>query len=264
MFKAIAYRPIFITMTLFLLVGTATWAQIQDAAEQGRALAQAVHDRPVGDDVTIKAVMELIDRNDAVRRRDFDMYGMETAEVRRQLIRFTSPADIAGTGFLVLEEGDATEQFLYLPALRRTRRIVASQKGHSFVNSDFSYEDMERRPVDTWSHQLMGSELVGSVETQILDSRPDEGTDSSYTRVRSWIVEDIAVPVKIEFFGRNDRHLKTYTVLSLQNIQGYWTETKIQMEDVRSGHRTVITNLETTYDTGLSHDLFTQRHLESW
>lgn len=256
-------RIFVIGAALCLFMSTPADAKTQ-SSEEGRALAQAVHDRPVGEDVTIHAVMELIDRNDSVRRREFTMYGKEEGDERRQLIRFTAPADISGTGFLVLEQGDETEQFLFLPALRRTRRIVASQKGHSFVNSDFTYEDMERRPVDTWSHNLAGSETIGSVETKILESRPLKGADSTYVLVRSWIVEDLAVPVKIEFFGRNERHLKTYTVLNLQNIQGYWTETKVMMEDARSRHRTVITNQNTVYNTALSDDLFTQRHLENW
>ncbi|AJF07962.1 outer membrane lipoprotein-sorting protein [Geoalkalibacter subterraneus] len=230
----------------------------------GRELAQRVYDRPVGEDMTSHAVMELISAKGSVRKREFQVYGMDQKGQRSQLIRFTSPADISGTGFLVFERGQGdTEQFLYLPALRRTRRIVSSQKGHSFVNSDFSYEDMERRPVDSWSHKIAGSEKIGPMVTLVLESRPKEDTTSSYTLVKSWVAPEIDMPLRVEYYQRNDRLVKTYQVLSLENIQGYWTETKVVMEDAESGHKTIIANLETSYDTGLSDDIFTQRYLES-
>ncbi len=258
-----------IVFTAFLLGGglTSFASESHPAAGSelsGRELAQRVYDRPVGEDMTSHAVMELISAKGSVRKREFQVYGMDQKGQRSQLIRFTSPADISGTGFLVFERGQGdTEQFLYLPALRRTRRIVSSQKGHSFVNSDFSYEDMERRPVDSWSHKIAGSEKIGPMVTLVLESRPKEDTTSSYTLVKSWVAPEIDMPLRVEYYQRNDRLVKTYQVLSLENIQGYWTETKVVMEDAESGHKTIIANLETSYDTGLSDDIFTQRYLES-
>ncbi|MFH1936650.1 MAG: outer membrane lipoprotein-sorting protein, partial [Bacteroidota bacterium] len=66
-------------------------------------------------------------------------------------------ADINGTGFLIIEKaGYESDQFLYLPALRRSRRIVSSQKSHQFVNSDFTYEDIERHPVENYIYDIKG------------------------------------------------------------------------------------------------------------
>ncbi|MBW1717847.1 MAG: outer membrane lipoprotein-sorting protein [Deltaproteobacteria bacterium] len=127
----------------------------KDSSLSGKALAQRVYDRENGDDSLARATMELISKGGRKRVRQFTIYTKDDGPLQKTLIRFHSPADIEGTGFLSIEkEGGNTEQFLYLPALRRTRRVVSSQKARRFVNTDFTYEDMERRPVEDSDHQF--------------------------------------------------------------------------------------------------------------
>ena len=150
--------------------GQALTAHVQPS---GRELAQLVHDRYVGDDSVSGQTMELIPAAGQKRVRQLNVSVLEKNGARSTLLRFTSPADIEGTGFLAIEDGQGeTAQFLYLPALNRTRRIVAGQKGRSFVNTDFTYEDMERRPVDDSDHVLVGDESLNNVQCWIMESRP--------------------------------------------------------------------------------------------
>ena len=133
--KVTALLAILTVMTQFT---TSAYAQ-----PTGEELARMVHDRDVGDDMTSRQTMELVPSEGTKRVRELDIVAADRAGLRRTLIRFTSPADIQGTGFLAIEDGQGgTEQFLYLPALKRTRRIVAGQKSRSFVNTDFTYEDV--------------------------------------------------------------------------------------------------------------------------
>ncbi|GAB6059696.1 hypothetical protein JCM31598_28130 [Desulfonatronum parangueonense] len=193
------------------------------------------------------------------------MLTKEDGPIRKTFMRFTAPADISGTGFLSIEDGrGATEQFIFLPALNRTRRIAASQKGRSFVNSDFTYEDMERRPVDDSEHQLTGSETLEGVATWILESRPKPDSDSQYGLLRIWVAQELDVPLKIDYFDRQDQHIKQYRVLRLEDIQGIWTETEVVMEDLTSGHSTILKTKEIRYNLGLADSLFTQQNLENW
>lgn len=235
------------------------------AQPSARDVAQLAHDRYVGDDMVARQVMELIPARGQKRVRELTIHGADWDGLRKTLIRFTSPADINGTGFLSIEDDlGNTEQFLYLPALNRTRRIVAGQKARSFVNTDFTYEDMERRPVDDSEHAIIAEEDLGGVPCWVLESRPKPGTDSQYSRVRAWVARDMHVVLRVDFFTGGEDPVKRYTVLELENIQDIWTETRVVMEDLQSGHMTVMETREVRYNTGIPDSAFTQQALETW
>jgi hypothetical protein len=235
------------------------------ARPSGEDLAQAVHSRDVGSDSFSRQVMELISADGQKRLRELEISAMDKGGLRKSLLRFTSPADIAGTGFLALENDQGeTEQFLYLPALKRTRRIVTGQKGRSFVNTDFTYEDMERRPVEDSEHIVTGEADLSGVKCWLLESRPKPGSDSQYSLVRAWVSQDHSVILKADFFTDGIDPIKRYTVLQLENIQGIWTEKKVSMEDLESGHKTLLEIREITYNSGIPESVFSQQSLESW
>lgn len=243
-------------------IGPSLTAQAQPS---GRELAQLVHDRYVGEDSVSRQTMELVPAKGQKRVRQLNISVLDTKGARSTLLRFTSPADIQGTGFLAIEDGRGeTAQFLYLPALNRTRRIVAGQKSRSFVNTDFTFEDMERRPVDDSEHVIVGEELLNNVQCWVMESRPKAGTDSQYTSVRTWVARDMLLPLRADFFAGDQEPAKRYAVLRLENIQNIWTETKVVMEDLRSGHQTTLETTEIRYNTGLSESIFTQQALERW
>jgi hypothetical protein len=231
----------------------------------GEEIARRVHDRNVGSDSVAEAEMILVSKSGHERVRTLRAYTKTDGPVRKAIIRFLSPADIEGTGFLVLErEGAETEQFLYLPALRRARRIVSSQKSRSFVNSDFTYEDMERRPVEDFQHTLAGEETVEQVPCWVVDSAPKPGVRSQYGRIRSWVAKDLDVPLRIHYFDKKGRPVKTYQVQALQQIEGIWTETAVVMHNLEDDHRTIVKTLRIDCNTGLGDSAFTVRALETW
>ncbi|WP_051617312.1 outer membrane lipoprotein-sorting protein [Desulfonatronovibrio hydrogenovorans] len=241
-------------------------AEARDSFPDGTDLASEVHDYYMGDNSIARMTMELVDRNDRSRMRQLITITMDDNNIRSSLIRFLEPADIAGTGFLSLEQGDgSTQQFLYLPALDRTRRIVSTQRGRSFVNSDFTYEDMERRPVDESEHIVTGEEIVDGRECWILEIRPLPAADSQYSLLKSWIPKEMAIPVKTLFFNQRGDHVKTYQVLSLEEVQGIWTPTHVLMHDLKQNHRTVLVTLEIEYNSSqIDPSFFSTRYLESW
>jgi hypothetical protein len=190
---------------------------------------------------------------------------MEEEGLRTNFIRFTSPADIAGTGFLSIEKrGGETTQFLYLPALDRTRRIVSSQQGRSFVNSDFTYEDMQRRPVDDSEHKIVGEETLGGLDCWILESRPLPKAESEYALIRSWIPKKMLLPIQTKYYNQDQEHFKTYTVMRLKKIEDIWTPLEYRMKDLQDNHKTVIRIDQIDYNTDINEDTFTTRNLESW
>ncbi len=230
-----------------------------------REIAQDVYDRNLGDDVSTVAVMELISKNGHIRSRKFTIQSKDYGSVIKQLIRFTSPADIAGTGFLAQEnDNGGTEQFLYLPALGRTRRIVSTQKGRSFVNTEFSYEDMQRRPVDEWEHELSGSAEINGINCYIITSTAKEDTETAYSRVKSWVAKGFFMPMRVEFSNRKDEKTKVYRVLKLKDIQGIMTATEVIMENLIKNRKTIIKSSSVAYNRNLNDNIFSKRFLEEW
>jgi len=237
----------------------------KDSSLSGTALAQRVYDRENGDDSLARATMELISKGGRKRVRELITYRKDYGPLQKTLIRFNSPADIQGTGFLSIEkEGGGTEQFLYLPALRRTRRIVSSQKRHRFVNTDFTYEDMERRAVEDSDHQIIGEERIGSTDCWVLESRPKKEVDSQYSLIKSRIAKKVYVPLLVEYFDKKGNLIKKYQVNKLENIQNIWTETEIMMVNLAQKHQTIIRTKGIKYNNNLPDSVFMKRNLENW
>ncbi len=231
----------------------------------GREVAQKIFDRDNGEDFVAKMKMVLINKNGRKRVREFYSYEKDYGRLIKQLIRFVSPEDIAGTGFLSVEKDiGETHQFLYLPALRRSRRIVSTQKFRRFVNSDFTYEDMERKRVDDYFHTLMGSESRDGFACYVLESKPKQGIRSQYGSIKNWVVKDIFVPIYTEFYDKKGDLVKKYTVKKLSKVQGIWTEMLVEMEDLTRFHKTLLEVIQVRYNTGVKDSIFTRRFLEKW
>ncbi len=254
------YKSLLVIL-LLLLISSPAPALEKTTAEQ---LAQQVYDRYIGNDMKLQGVMQLISKKGHVRTREFISMRKESDGQRKLLIRFTSPADIDGTGFLTLEKNNSskTEQHLYLPALKRTRRIVASQKGRSFVNSDFTYEDMQRHPVAEWNYQLKGEEKIAGSDCYILISTPQSDTKTQYSKLISWIEKKHLIPVKTDFWNKKGKQTKSYMVNKFVIIDTIATEVDVVMDDLTSGHKTRLVSKNIVYNSGLKNALFTTRALE--
>jgi hypothetical protein len=236
-----------------------------DPPESGKVLAEKIFNRENGEDAQSRMQMVLINNRGRERVREFLSYVKDYGPLIKQLTRFTSPKDIDGTGFLSIEKGvGKTEQFLYLPALRRTRRIVSSQKDQRFVNSDFTYEDLERRAVEDSDHMITGQEKFGNIPCHILESRPKRETESQYSLEKSWVAKGIDIPVYTEYYDKKGNLIKKYKVQKLKKIQDIWTEIEVAMEDLEREHRTILRVISITYNSGLDDQIFTRQNLEKY
>lgn len=236
-----------------------------DPEAAGRALAERVYGRPDGRDLATRSVMVLQEKGGRPRVRRMYTYRLDLGGGRvLSLIRFTAPEDIAGTGLLTLDHpGAATDQWLYLPALGRVRRIAGERRGGRFVGSDLYYEDLRDREPDMDRHRLLRRERFQGVLCEVLESVPAEPGNSVYGRRVSWIHPQTLVALRVDFYPkRGGSPLKRLVVHRIQRIQGYWTVMDSTMTELRSGHRTRVTVEQAVYDRGLPESLFTQRVLE--
>ncbi len=258
-------KTLFTRIVLGMLLGAA--GIVVQADERGETLARQVYDRPDGVDLTAAGMMELVEAGREPRVRRFvsfrqDKGGGET----RSLIRFIEPADIRGTGLLTIDRAGAdadADQWVYLPALDRSRRIPAARKGGRFVASDLYYEDMQDRVPDEDVHRWLREDSIGGKTVEVLESVPVNAGNSVYSKRLSWIDPETLLPLRVDYYRRGSGEpFKRLTVQKVERIQGYWTVTDSIMEDLETRHRTRMLIERTVYDRDLPQDLFSVQVLE--
>jgi len=165
--------------------------------------------------------------------------------------------------FLAWENEDRSDdQFLYLPELERVRRIVSTQKDHSFVNSDFTYEDLEKRKVDKDTHSILHSESYEQYECWVLESIPKADSASQYGKLVSWIAKDTLIPVKVEYYDKQHRLAKRFMVKRLEKMDRIWTALETEMHDLTRDRHTRLKTLEIRYNQGIADRVLTEAYVQ--
>ncbi|MEO8482146.1 MAG: outer membrane lipoprotein-sorting protein [Acidobacteriota bacterium] len=283
-------RPLyFFLITLFLNIGTGnepffaaqTPQQIPSGTPEVRGawVARRLDERDTGRDMRMTMRMRLFDRQGRSRERALTLLALQGGPGRpvpgdRSLIRFTEPADIRGTAFLVWEHpegpggpGANDERFLYLPSLGRVRRIAASETQESFVGSDFTYEDIGGRQLDAYTYTLLDDSSMWTtpggqaVPVYRLESRQKDRV-ARFPRVVSLVRKDAFVVVHAEIHNRRDEIQKTFDARRVEQAQGHWTVMDMAMADQIQRTRTELTVEQVAYDVGLKTDDFSRRELE--
>jgi hypothetical protein len=223
-----------------------------------------IDERPNGNDRSMKMKMTLVNNRGKERMREMMMYSKDYGKDSKSLFYFESPADVSGTGFLTWGYDDPAkddDRWLYLPALKRSKRISGASKNDSFMGSDMSYDDMGNRSVDEDTHELLREESIDGHECWVIQST-SKGKDYQYSKTVVWYRKDALIPVKGEFYDKKDALLKTMIQSDIKKVAGYWTAHTIIMENVREKHKTVLTMSEVAFDTGLDDNLFRVATLE--
>lgn len=234
------------------------------ADEAGYALAEKRYNRSNGRDSSSIGQMILTEKGHSPRTRELVIYRMDKSRTETAgLIRFLEPEDIAGTGLLTLDKpGSDADQWLYLPALDKVRRISGSRKGGRFVGSDLYYEDLQERHPDKDEHRILGKETINGVACDILESIPLDEDNSAYNKRIAWIDPKTLLPMRIDFFEKNpDTPSKRLALIRKEKIQGYWTVMESRMTDLKSGHETQLILNVVQYDRKLPASLFTTQTL---
>lgn len=231
----------------------------------GRDIIQKVKDRPDGDTRYGEMELTLIKKNGSSRQRKVTSWAMDEGKDTKKMMFFTYPGDVKGTGFLTWDYdqiGKEDAKWLYLPAMKKTRRISgSSSKTDYFMGTDFTYDDMGSRHIDEDKHTLLREEMKDGHKCWVVESVPVDKHEI-YSRKVTWIRQDCLVPVCAEYYDKLNKLHRLLTISEIKKIQDFWTICKMEMKNVQTGHSTVIEVKNSQYDVKIDKDLFTVAKLE--
>lgn len=224
------------------------------AAQDGSALLSRVDSTlNAFKDMTMLEKMTLIDKDGSQKVRDTKIHQKGT-ELR--LVRFLSPADVRGVGFLRLAED---RMYLYLPAFRKVRRIASSVKNEDFMGTDFTYEDLSQTE---YSEDYTTRSIDEEEGQYVLELTPRPDADVSYAKLVLFADQSNYIIRKIQYFNDSDKIEKVLTVDNVEEVDGYWTGRRMEMQSLKDDHRTVLELKDIKFDQALSDNFFSERNLK--
>lgn len=231
------------------------------ADELGRAVAEEADRRRAGfGDTVTELTMELVGADGRMRTRRLTLQALEVTEPGagdKSLALFHEPRDVAGTAFLSHTYVDRPDdQWLFLPSLRRVRRIASANQSSAFVGSEFSYEDLLSDEVDRFEHLWLRDEPCGPMTCFVVERRP-RYENSGYSRQVVWIDRAEYRPIRIWYYDHRERLEKTLTLEDYRRyLDRFWRAHRLTMDNHRTGKRTVLTFDPFRFQTGLSAEAF--------
>lgn len=254
-----------IVKTVLIAFIILTISNLVTGQQTGRDILLKVNERPDGDTRKSLMTMELINKRGSKRVRSMLSYSKDFGNDKKTILFFQEPADVKGTGFLTWdysEDDKDDDRWLYLPAMKKNRRISGtSAKKEYFMGSDFTYDDMGSRDVDSDNHKLLREEKVNGVNCWVIESTPKNSAEQ-YSKKIGWIRKDNFIAVKVEYYDKQDALMKVLEVDGVKEIDGFWTATRMTMNNLQREHKTIISIESMNYNMSLDDNLFTVNSLE--
>lgn len=226
----------------------------------GRQIVEKAYNRPTGDDQTSNLTMTLTNKSGSQRVRKIKQFTKDFGEVEKKIMFFLSPADVKNTSFMnwSYDSDKSDDQWIYLPALKKTKRISSDSKSDSFMGSDFTYDDLGDRKLDDDTHKLLREDTINGNPCYVVESLSKD-EDYMYSKTITWIRKDNFVGVKKEFYDEDGELLKILTIKKVEKISGLWIITHSEMRNVQKNHKTSMVLSNVQVNSGVSASKFTER-----
>jgi uncharacterized protein len=241
-----------------------------DTPVDAHAIMRAVDARHEGETQRSRIRFELTDRRGKTRTQETVALRKYYGRDKRQVLFFLEPSNVRNTAFLTYDYADPArddDQWLYLPALRKSRRISASNRGDYFLGTDLTYEDLKRQgkvSLEDWTFEQAGTEEVDGRLTVVIEGDPVSpavAEELGYGRARWHVDTGNQTIVKIENWDIQGNRLKTATFSDIRQVKGIWTTHGIRVENHKTGHRTHLSISDVDYDVELDDGIFEEAAL---
>ena len=248
-----------IILIFLILINSSVWSQ------SGADIMNSARNRIQMETMSTRSRMVITARNGNTTEMMIDQYSKDGPNGSRAMIVFQRPANVAGTRFLTMDNASGgTDQWIFLPATGRSRRISATESGGSFMGTDFSYSDISLadRDVSLDTHNLLREEILNGNPVYVIESIPRD-TSYQYSRVITWIDRNNHLMYKAEMFNRRNELIKSMEMSDFRDVQGRITPMQTSMATVSAGTSTTIYMEIVRYDDNIPEGVFTTAFLET-
>jgi hypothetical protein len=234
------------------------------AEARGEEVAREADRRDTGwNDQIAELRMILRNRHGEESERYMRSRSLEVADDGdKSLVIFDRPRDVKGTAFLSFtHKVDADDQWLYLPALKRVKRIASNNKSGPFMGSEFAYEDIASQEVEKYTYRYVEEGALDGVRAHVVERIPVDPR-SGYTRQVVWYDQEHYRVLKVDYYDRKDDLLKTLTAHGYQQyLDQFWRAAEMRMVNHQTGKSTVLEWSAYQFRTGLDERDFDQNSL---
>ncbi|ACF13913.1 exporters of the RND superfamily-like protein [Chloroherpeton thalassium ATCC 35110] len=187
----------------------------------------------------------------------------------KKLVKFNAPADVKGTGFLWFDYNDKSDdKWIYMTALRKTRRIISSENAKSFMGSEFSYADMSLPTVDDFSYKFLQAETVNGESCYALEIIPKTNgvaEDNGFSKKISYISKNDFVLRKAIYYnlaGEKEKIMRVKSIIEVDANNHKFKMKEMEMENLLSNRKSISRIEQIKFNPNVPDDYFTTRHLE--
>lgn len=255
----------FLLAVLLLVSAPLQLSYAQTAEERGLAIAEEADRRDTGwNDQTADMLMILRNKQGDESTRRIRSRALEVeGDGDKSLTIFDHPLDVKGTAFLSFTHAtEPDDQWLYLPALKRVKRISSRNKSGPFMGSEFAFEDLSSQEVAKYSYKFLREEKLDGRDTFVIERFPAY-EHSGYTRQVVWMDQSMYQPLKIVFYDRKDSLLKTLEFRDYQQyLSRFWRPSEMHMENHQTGKSTTLVWSNYEFRTGLTERDFDRNSLK--
>jgi hypothetical protein len=264
----------FVTTTLAaigLSLGLVTQAATSQAGPSPRAIMDKVTQTRKLDGSEAVVKMSIVESNGSKREREISMATKlyDGGQTEKRLYRFLAPADVKGTGILVFDyPSKADDIWIYMPALRKTRRVVSSERSKSFMGSDFSYGDLNIPSLDEFDYAMVKEEDVGGDKCWVIDvtpKSPDTAKSEGYSKKTYWVSQKtntVRKGVFVDVDGKPLKELKADEIKLLDPKKNRYRTMRMEMTNKKTGRRSVFETVKISFAPDTKDEYFTPRYLE--
>lgn len=253
-----------ILLWCLILLPLSAWSASAEE-DKGLQIAKEADQRDTGwVDQKSDLVMILKNRQGQESRREIRLRTLEVnGDGDKSMSVFDTPRDVKGTAFLSYTHSrTADDQWLYLPALKRVKRISSKNKSGPFMGSEFAYEDISSQEVDKYKYKWLRDEKLNSHDTFVLERKPMY-KHSGYSRQIVWMDKTLYQPWKVEFYDRKNELLKTLTYQDYnQYLNKYYRPTKMFMINHITKKSTTLTWNNYKFNNGFTERDFDRNSLK--
>jgi len=263
--KQLLFSALMSTLLMLTIQPSFAFTLSGDASQKGLAIAMESDARDQDwHDSQVSMTMTLRNKRGDESQRKLRLKSLEVkGDGDKGLTIFDSPKDVKGTGFMNYSHvSKPDDQWLFLPALKRVKRISSKNKSGPFMGSEFSYEDLSSFEVEKYDYTYLGDGVINELDVYAIEMTPVY-KHSGYSKILVWLDKEAFRLQKLEYYDRKKSLLKTQTLTDYKLYLGkYWRSHSNMMENHQTHKTTLLEFKGYEFKTGLTKAQFSKNALK--